>query len=160
MPEKNMDQELRLTKKDEITHYSIEKINRNELMSKKHKIVCRVLNYIDHLLIAVSTITGCISISAFASLIAILVGITSSATGLKICVISPGIKKYKSIIKKKRKKHDKIVLFAKPRLNRKEVLLSKALTDLNISQNEFVIIDNALMEFYDMKEEIKNYNNK
>ena len=47
--------------------------------------------------------TVCTSIFAFASLIGILIGITSSAIGLKICAITAGIKKYKSIIKKKEK---------------------------------------------------------
>ena len=70
-------------------------------MSKKHKKVCRVLNYIDHSLIVISTITGCVYISAFASIVAIPLGITSSAIGLKICVITAGIKTYKSIIKLK-----------------------------------------------------------
>ena len=37
----------------------------------------------------------------FASLVGIPIGITSSVIGLKICVITAGIKKYKSIIKKK-----------------------------------------------------------
>ena len=72
-------------------------------MSKKHERACRVLNYIEHLLILASTVTGCISISAFPSLIGIPIEITSSATGLKICVITEEIKKYKSIIKKKQK---------------------------------------------------------
>ena len=54
---------------DKIRNYLIEKINRNELMGKKQKKDCRVLNYIDHLLIAISAITGCISISAFSSLL-------------------------------------------------------------------------------------------
>ena len=61
--------------------------------------------------------TGCISTSAFTSLIGISIGITSSAIGLKIFAITAGIKKYKSIIKKKKKKHDKIVLLAKSKLN-------------------------------------------
>ena len=43
-----MNQEFRLKKIDEIRNYLIEEINLNELMSKKHKKVCRVLNYIDH----------------------------------------------------------------------------------------------------------------
>ena len=64
-------------------------------MSKKHKKVCRVLNYIDHSLIVIYTITGCVSFSAFASLVVTPIGITSSAIGLKICVIAGGIKKYK-----------------------------------------------------------------
>ena len=62
-------------------------------MSKKHKKVCRVFNYNDHLLIVISAITGCVSISAFASLVGIPIGITSSAIGLKICAITAGIKK-------------------------------------------------------------------
>ena len=129
-------------------------------MSKKHKKVCTTLNYIEHFLILASTITGCISISAFASLLGIPIGITSSAIGLKICAITAGIKKYKSIIKKKKKKHDKIVLLAKSKLNSIEVLISKALIDSNISHDEFVLINNVLKEFYDMKEEIKNSNGK
>ena len=81
MSEENMNQEFRLKKIDEIRNYFIEEINRNELMSKKHKKVCRVLNYIEHSLILISTITGCVSISEFASLIGILKGSTSSANG-------------------------------------------------------------------------------
>ena len=70
-------------------------------MSRKHKKVCTTLNYIEHFLILASTITGCISISAFASLFGIPIRITSSAIGLKMSAIVAGIKKYKSIIKKK-----------------------------------------------------------
>ena len=73
-------------------------------MSRKHKKVCKPLNYIEHFLSLASTITGCISISAFAFLLGIPIGITSSVIGLKICPITAGIKKYKSIIKKKKKK--------------------------------------------------------
>ena len=61
-------------------------------MSKKYKKGCRVLNYIDQSLILISTISGCVSISAFASLVGISIGITSSAIGLKICAITAGIK--------------------------------------------------------------------
>ena len=60
-----------------------------------------------------SIITGCVSISAFASLVCILVGITSFAVRLKICAITAEIKKYKSVIKKKKKKYDKIMLLEK-----------------------------------------------
>ena len=79
-----MNQEFRSKKIDEIRNYLIEEVNRNELMSKKHKNVCRVLNYIDHLLIAICTIIGCVSISVFASVVGIPIGITSSAIGLKV----------------------------------------------------------------------------
>ena len=71
----------------------------------------------------------CISISAIASLLSFLIGIMSSAIGLKICAITAGIKRYKSIIKKKKKKHDEIVLLTKSKLNTIKVLIFKALTD-------------------------------
>ena len=66
------------------------------------------------------------SISAFASLVGIPIGITSSSIGLKICVITAGIKQYKSIIKKKKKKRDKIVVLEKSKLNSIAFLTSKA----------------------------------
>ena len=94
-------------------------------------------------------------ISAFASLVPIPIGIKRSAIELKICVITAGIKKYKSIIKKKKKKHNKILSLAKSELNRVEVLFSKALIHSNVSHNEFVSI-----KFDNIKKEIKNYNDK
>ena len=61
------------------------------------------LNYIWHLLILASAVSGSISISAFVSLYGIAIGIMSSAIGLKIFAITAEIKMYKSIIKKKKK---------------------------------------------------------
>ena len=46
-----------------------------------------------HFLVLASTITGCISISDFASLLGIPIGITSSAIGLKICAMAAGTRK-------------------------------------------------------------------
>ena len=77
-------------------------------MSEKHKKVCTTPNYIKHFLILGSTITGCASISSFASLVGSPIGITSSAIGLEICAITAVIKKYKSITKEKKNKHDEI----------------------------------------------------
>ena len=129
MAEENISQEFRLENITETRNYLIEEINRNQLVSKKHKMVCTTLNYIEHFLILGSTVTGSISISVYASLVGIPIGITSSAIGLKIFVITAAIKKYKLIIKKKKKKPDKIVLLAKSKLNRIEFLISKALID-------------------------------
>ena len=70
-------------------------------MSKKHKKMFRSLNYFEHFVLFVSAVIGCFSISAFASLVDVPVGIANSAVGL---TIRAGIRKYKSIIKVKRKK--------------------------------------------------------
>ena len=97
-----MNQEFRLKKIDEIINYLIEEISQNELMSKKHEKTCKILKYIEHLLVIISTITRCVFISAFASLVRISIAVTSSAIEVKICVITTVIKKYKCINKKKK----------------------------------------------------------
>ena len=92
MAEENITQKFRLKNIEERKKYLIEEINRNELIRKKKKKVCTTLNYIEHFLILASTITGCVSISVFASIVGITIGITSSAIGLKICAITAAIK--------------------------------------------------------------------
>ena len=101
----------------EIKNYLIKEIDQNELVRKKHKNICKILNYTENLLILFSTVTEYGSNSAFASLIGITLGIKSSAVGIKICEITAVIKNYKSLLTKKMKKFDEIVLLAKNKLN-------------------------------------------
>ena len=75
----------------------------------------------------VSAVRGCVSIFAFTSLVGDPVGIASSAVELKICAITAGI------INKEKKKHDKIVLLGKSKLDTIEVLISNALIDSYIN---------------------------
>ena len=107
------------------------------------------------MLILASTITSCVSISVFALLVCIPAGITSSAVGIKNCAITAGIKKYKSMIKKKMKKYDKIMLLGKDKLNTIEVLISKVLIDSYISHDEFVSVNFVLGKDNEMEKEIK-----
>ena len=60
MSEENISQEFWWKNIDE-TNYLDKELNQNELVSKKHKNVYRNLNYIKHLLILISAITGCLS---------------------------------------------------------------------------------------------------
>ena len=72
MVEQNISQEFRLKNIDETKNYLIEEIEESKLMSKKGEKVCTTLNCIEHCHILVSLVTGCISISGFASLVGIL----------------------------------------------------------------------------------------
>ena len=85
--------EFRLKNIDETRNYFVEEIDQNELMNNKRKMVCKTIDYIEHFLILVSTVTGRISISTFDSLAGVSIGIMSSAIGLKIWAITSGIKK-------------------------------------------------------------------
>ena len=115
------------------------------------------VNYIEHFLILESTVIGCVSISAFASIVGIPIGLTSSAVGLKICEITAGIKNYRSIIKKNKNRNDKLVLLSKTKLNTIEFLITKALIDSYISHYKLVLVNNVLKKYDDMKKEIKKH---
>ena len=107
------------------------------------------------MLILASTVTGRVLISAFTSLVAVSVGIRSSPVKLKIYAITTGIKKYKSIIKKKKKKHNEIVLLGKSKLNTIEDLIFKALNNSYISHDKFVSLNSESKEYTEMEQEIK-----
>ena len=129
-------------------------------MGKKHKKGCIMLNYIEHLSILVFAVTGCIFISAFASLLGIPIGVFifafASLLGIPIGITSSaiGLETLLTAVIKKKKKHDKMVLFAKA--NNIKVLISKFLIDFYVSQNEFVLVNNAIKEYDNIKEEINN----
>ena len=69
--------ELILRKIDETRNYFLDEIKHNDLMSEKYKKTSNYLNYVGRLHIFVSTVARCVSISAFASLVCVPVGITS-----------------------------------------------------------------------------------
>ena len=68
---------FRLRKIGERRNYLLDEIKHNDFMSEKHKRTCNHLNYVEHMLILDSTITGCVSISAFASFVCVPVGVVS-----------------------------------------------------------------------------------
>ena len=85
--------EFTLRKFDEIRNYLTDETKHNDLMSGKYKKTCKCLNYVENLLILVSAITDCVSISPFSSLVDIDGSIMSSAVGINIFAIIAGIKK-------------------------------------------------------------------
>ena len=91
--------EFRRSKIHEARNYLLEEIKHNNIMSEKYNMTCIYFNYIDHLLILVST-----SISAFSVLVCVPIGITNSAAVLKTWIwlkvwFTTGMKIYKSIVK-------------------------------------------------------------
>ena len=68
----------------------------------KNRKLCRALNYFEHFLVFVSAVCDYVWISVFVSLAGVLVGTASFSVRLKICAITTNIKKYNSIMKKKK----------------------------------------------------------
>ena len=98
---------------------------------------------------------GTLSIVSYASTVGTPAGIAGSSLTL-IFIIGTGISKSLLTVTKKRKKeHNKIIAFAKNKLNTIDALLSSALNDSEISHEEFTNIINEENIYENIKENIK-----
>ena len=97
-------------------------------------------DYIDKILIILSATTGEISIISFATAIGAPVGIASASFTLIFSLTTGIIKKLLDITRRKKKKHDQILMLAESKFNSIETLMSQALGDLDISHEEFIMI--------------------
>ena len=70
------------------------------------------------------------------------------------------VKKLLSITRNKKKKHNKILILAKSKLNSIETLVSQALIDVEISHEEFITILKQKNKYEKMKENVRNVNEK
>ena len=68
-----------------------------DLISEKYKKTCKYFNYVEQLLILAWTITGCVSIGAFTSLVCVPFFIENSAVVIKVCTTTARIKKYSQL---------------------------------------------------------------
>ena len=117
---------FRLDGISKIENYFIEKINQRKSCSQKLNKYVTTFDYIDKILIFLSATTGRVSLISFTSVNGAPVGIASASFSLTR--------------KKKKKKHDKIFMLAKSKLNNIDTLKSQALTDMDISHEEFITI--------------------
>ena len=85
------EENIRLKNIDGTRKSFIEKINQTGLMSKKRKLIW-ILSY-EYFLILASAVTGYILFSAFASLVCMPIGFTSSVVWLNVCLINVRFKK-------------------------------------------------------------------
>ena len=115
----------------------IKKINRRKLCSKKLSKYVTAFDYIDKILIVLSATSSGVSIISFTSIIGAPVGIASASFTLIFSLTTGIIKKLLSITRNKKKKHDKILMLAKSKLDSIETLISQALIDIEISHEEF-----------------------
>ena len=84
-------------------------------------------------MIVLSATTGRVSICSFTSIVGATVGIASASFTLIFSLTTGIVKKLLNITRNKKKKHDKILMLAKSKLNSIEALISQALTDMEIS---------------------------
>ena len=116
-----------------IENYFIEEINQRKSCSKKLSMYVAVFDYIDKILIVLSATTGFVSICSFTSVAGAPVGIANASFTLILSLTTRIVKKLLSTTRNKKKKHDRILMLAKNKLNIIETLISQALIDIDIS---------------------------
>ena len=99
--------------------------------------------YLDKSLIVLSVATGSISIASFATAIGAPVGIMSASCSLAFSITTGFVKKFLKTIRNKKKKHNKIVMLARTKLNSIESKISEALINNEISHEDFMSILNG-----------------
>ena len=147
---------------NEITKIEIfnQEINQRKSCSKKLSKYVAAFDYIDKILIVLSATTGGVSIISFTSIIGAPVGIASASFTLIFSLTTGIIKKLLSITRNKKKKHYKILMLARSKLNSIETLVSQALIDIEISREDFVTILGEKNKRKKMKENLMNVNER
>ena len=149
---------FRLDEISKIENYFIEEINQRKSCSKKLSKYVAAFDYIDKILIVLSATTRGVSICSFTSVVGAPVGIASFTL---IFSLTTGIvNKSLSTTRNKKKKHDKMFMLAKGKLNRIEALISQALLDMEITHKEFVTILKEKDKYEMMKENLRSENGK
>ena len=118
-------QQFRLNKINEIKDYFVAKIKEKELMSKRLSKYIASLDYFNKSLIVLSITTGSISIASFATVIEAPVGIVSAS--LAFSISTGTVKKLLKTTRNKKKKHNKIFMLARSKLNSTESKISERL---------------------------------
>ena len=114
----------------------------------------------DKALIALSATSGGVSIISFTRVFGAPVGIASASFSSIFSLTTGLVKKLLSITRNKKKKHDKILMLAKSKLNSIETLISQALIDMEISHEEFIAIFKEKDKHEKMKENLRSENEK
>ena len=128
-------QQFRLNKINEIKDYFVAENKERELMSKRTSKYISSFDYFDKS----SVKTRTISIASFATIIGALARVVSFSLA---CSITTGIVKMLLKTTTNKKKHNKIHMLARKRLNSIESKIPEALINNEISQEDFMTIIN------------------
>ena len=145
---------FRLDEINKIKDYlNVEIKERKDIVKKISKYIV-AFDYADKLFITLSASFGTLSIVSHATVVGIPVGIAGISLTVIFTVTTGVVKKLLNIIRKKKKKHNKIITLARNKLNIIETLISRALTDFDISHEEFSKIIYEKNNYEQMKDNI------
>ena len=155
----NDQQQVRLNKMNEIKDYFVAEIKERELMSKSPSKHIVSFEYFDMSLIVSSVTSDSISIAHHLQLGA-PVGIASPISSLAFSISAGIVEKLSKTTRNKTRKHDKIVMLAKVKLNSTESKISEALINNEISHEDFMAIISEERNYRELNESIRMMNSQ
>ena len=153
-------QYFRLNKINEIKDYFVAEIKERELMCKRLSKYIAFCDYFDKSLIVLSATSGSISIASFAAVMGTPVGIASASLSLTFSLFTGIVKKLLKTTRNKKKKHNKIIMLPRSKLNSTESKVSEALINSEITHEDFMIIINEEKKYRELKESIRMMNSQ
>ena len=152
---------------NDLTKFRLDEINKtkdylNAEIKERKDIIKKISKYIvafdyaDKLSITLSASFGTLSIVSHATIVGIPVGIAGASLTLIFTVTTGVLKKLLNITRKKKKKHNKIIALARSKLNIIETLIPQALTDFEISHEEFSKIIYEKNNYEQIRDNIKS----
>ena len=154
------EQQFRLKNLNEIKDYFSAEIRERELISKNISKYIASLDYFDKSLNVLSILSGSIYIASFASVIRVPAEIIGASCGFTFSITSEFVKKFLKAIINKKKKHNKMIILARSKLNSIESKISKALKHIEISHEDFETIINVEKKYRELKEIIRMMNSQ
>ena len=142
-------QQFRSNKISEIEEYFIAEIKERKLISKKLSKYISFFGYFDK-----SLTSGGVSIASFATANGVPIGITSASFSLVFSLGTELVKKLLKATRNKKKKHNKIFILARSKLNSIEGKISEALINNQISHEDLITIINQEKNYRELKESI------
>ena len=147
---------FRLEEINKIKDYLNSEIKERKDIIKKNSKCIATFDYADKLFITLSASFGTLSIVPHATIVGIPVGIAGASLTLIFTVTTGVVKKLLNITRKKKKKHNKIMALARSKLNIIETLISRALTDFDISHEEFSKIIYEKINYEQIRDNIRS----
>ena len=149
---------FRLSEMIEVENYFYQEINERKSQIRKSNKYITIFEYIDKILIVLSATSGGVSIVSFTTIVGAPVGIASASFTLIFSIAKGIIKILLKTTRNKKELYDKILMLAKSKLNSVEKLISKALNDMEINHEEFIIILDEKDKYDNMKYELISEN--
>ena len=146
------EQQFRLKKINGIDDCFVAEIKKRVLMSKRFSKYIASFDYFDKSSIILSVTTGSISIASFAIVIGVPVGMASASFSLEYSITTGIVKELLKTLKNKRRKHNKIFMLARSKLDSLESKISEAMINNEISHEDFTTIINEEKKYRELKE--------